>query len=138
MIAGYFRQTLKCPPKDDWGRPGGTIAKILDTFHLPEGAQPRIERVIEYVVMYKKRGKVCTGEQNMGQGAKSMINSPYEYQIIIVVVEQGKGTEMALLLLNQYCDATSCESVGLTTVRRNIKRLRPVIHKIRKRKQGNT
>jgi hypothetical protein len=51
MIAGYFWQTLKCPPKEDWGGPGGTIAKILDTFHLPEGAQPRIERVLEYVVM---------------------------------------------------------------------------------------
>jgi hypothetical protein len=67
MIAGYFRKTLKCPPKEDWGGPGGTIANILDTFHLPEGAQPRIERVLEYVVMYKKRVQVYTGERKMGQ-----------------------------------------------------------------------
>jgi hypothetical protein len=88
---------------------------------LPEGAQPRIERVLEYVVMYKKRGQVYTGERKMGQGAKSMIDSPYEYQIIIDVVEQGKGTEMVLLLLKQYLDATSRESVGLTTGRWTIK-----------------
>jgi hypothetical protein len=137
MISGYFRQTLKYPPKEDWGGPGGTIAKILDTFRLPEGAQPRIERLLEYVVIYKKRGQVYTGERKMGQGAKSMINSPYEYQITIDVVEQQNGTKMALLLLNQYHHTTSLESVGLTTVLRTINRLRPVIHKIPKRKQGN-
>jgi hypothetical protein len=73
----------------------------------------------------------------MGQGAKSMINSPYEYHITIDVVEQGKGTKMALLLLHQYRDSTSRKSAGLTTVHLTITRLRPVIPKICKSKQGN-
>jgi hypothetical protein len=34
MIACYFRQTLKCPPKEDGDGTGGIIAKILDTFNL--------------------------------------------------------------------------------------------------------
>jgi hypothetical protein len=71
------------------------------------------------------------------QGEKSMINSPYEYQIIVDVVEKVKGSEMVLLLLNQYRETKALGSVGLTTVRWAIKRLRPGICKIRKRKQGN-
>jgi hypothetical protein len=62
-----------------------------------------VKRVLEYVVDYEARGKVHRGKRLKGQGAKPIINSPYEYQILVNVVEKGKDTQMALLLLNEFC-----------------------------------
>jgi hypothetical protein len=45
--------------------------------------------VLEYVVLYEARGKVYQYKCLKGQGAKPMINSPYEYQILVDVVEKG-------------------------------------------------
>jgi hypothetical protein len=44
---------------------------------------------------------------------------------------------MLMLLLNEYGSIEHRDPVGLTTVRRKIQRLRSVIRKIRKRKQGS-
>jgi hypothetical protein len=66
-----------------------------------------------------------------------MIDSPYEYQIVIVLVEKGKGSKMVLLLLNDYRLVEQREPVGITTIYRTIKRLWSVISKIQKRKEGS-
>jgi hypothetical protein len=137
MIAGYFRQTLNMPSKSKWGGHAGTISQICRVFNLPEGANERVKRVLEYSVSYEARGQVYKGERLNGQGLKPIISSPYEYQIVIGVVEKGKGAAMALLLLNKYRSTEGRDPVGISAVRNTVKRLRPVIRSVRKRKQGN-
>jgi hypothetical protein len=137
MIAGYFRQTLNMPSKRKWGGHAGTISQICRVFNLPEGVNERVKWVLEYSVSYEARGQVYKGERLKGKGSKPIISSPYEYQIVIDVVEKGKGAAMALLLLNEYRSEERRDPVGLSAVRNTVKRLRPVIRIVRKRKQGN-
>jgi hypothetical protein len=66
VVAGYFRQTASMPPKEDWGGVGGTIVNITKEFNSSE-AQGRVERVLEYVVLYADRGQVYKGERLKGQ-----------------------------------------------------------------------
>jgi hypothetical protein len=109
----------------------------MNVFQLSQVTQRRVKRVLEYVVAHIDRGEAYSGDRLKGQGAKHVIDShsPYEYQIVIDAVEKGKGSEIVLLLLNKYRLKDRWEPVSLTTVYRTIKRLWPVIRKIRKRKQ---
>jgi hypothetical protein len=74
------------------------------------------------VLLYEERGQVYKGERVKGQVAKPLINSPYEYQILVDVVEKGKEARMVILLLNEYHEIKQLGPVGLAVVRLTIKR----------------
>jgi hypothetical protein len=72
-----------------------------------------------------------------GQGSKPFINSPQEYHILIDSIEQGYGPVTAMYQINEYREEEILPDVGLSTVRHTMKRLGPVLRKVRRRKQGN-
>jgi hypothetical protein len=67
-----------------------------------------------------------------------MIYSPQKYQILIDSVEKGYGMVTAMHQINEYMEEEHFPEVGLSTVRRTMNRLRPVIRRVKRRKQGNT
>jgi hypothetical protein len=60
-----------------------------------------------------------------------------EYQILIDSMEQGYGLVTAMHQINEYREEEIMPEIGLTTVRRTMNRLGPVLRKVKRRKQGN-
>jgi hypothetical protein len=77
------------------------------------------------------------GQRMKRQGRKPLINSPQEYQILIYSMEQVYGLVTAMYQINNNREEERFTDVGLSTVRRTMNRLGPVLRKIRRRKQGN-
>jgi hypothetical protein len=72
-----------------------------------------------------------------GKGRKPIVTSPQEYQILIDSMEQGLGLVTAVHQINEYREEDHLPEARLSTVHRTVKRLKPVIRKVRRRKQGN-
>jgi hypothetical protein len=72
-----------------------------------------------------------------GTGRKPMIYSPQEYQILIDLVEKGYGLVTVMHQINEYREEEHLPDVGLSTTCRTMNRLRPVIIRVKRRKQGN-
>jgi transposase len=147
MITGYYRLLLGSPPEttyrkgdrfQGWDGDDGVITNIMTTFSL-EGVTEklRIRKVLETVTEWSSRGILYEGQRTKGQGRKPLINSPQEYQILIDSMEQGYGLVTAMHQINEYREEEIMPEIGLTTVRRTMNRLGPVLRKVKRRKQGN-
>jgi hypothetical protein len=49
--------------KKHWYGKDGVIKNISDVFKLPEGANERVKRVLDYDFLYEARGQVYKGER---------------------------------------------------------------------------
>jgi hypothetical protein len=97
----------------------------------------RIRRVLVTIREFARRGILYKGQRIKGQGRKPLISSPQVYQIMIDSMEQGYGLVTAMYQINKYREEESLPGVRLSTVRRTMKRLGPVLGKVRRRKQWN-
>jgi hypothetical protein len=97
----------------------------------------RIRRVLVTIREFSRRGFLYKAQILKGQGRKPLINSPQEYQILIDSMEQGYCLVTAMYQINEYREEESLSDVGLITVHRTMKRMGPVLRKIRRGKQGN-
>jgi hypothetical protein len=136
MIAGYYHQVMGAPAKKHWYEKDGMIKHISHVFKLPEWANEREKHVLDYLLLYEVRGQVYKGERLKGQGAKPLINSHCEYQIIVDVIEKGKGKQMALLLLNEYREIKQLGTCGDDCCASNDQEITLCNQKITEKKAG--
>jgi hypothetical protein len=146
MIIGFYRLYLNIPPETlyhteerflGWYGKDGVITHIMGQFGLVEKSdRRRIKRVLVNVKEWASMGVLYKILRLKGQGRKPMIYSPQEYQILIDSMESGYGLITAMHQINEHRLELDLLDVGYTTVRRTMKRLDPVIRKIRRRKQG--
>jgi hypothetical protein len=86
---------------------------------------------------YDKRGITYTGQRVKGQGHKPSMSSPQEYQIFIHSMETGLGLFTSMHKINKYWDEYNLPYLGLSIIRRKMIRLKPIIRRVKRRKQGN-
>jgi hypothetical protein len=106
-------------------------------FWVGEREEKRVRWVIETIRVYASRGITYKGQMFKGKGRKPIVTSPQEYQILIDSMEQGLGLVTAVHQINEYREEDHLPEARLSTVHRTVKRLKPVIRKVRRRKQGN-
>jgi hypothetical protein len=141
MISGYFRLVLHSPPEislkcnigfQRWEGKAGIILHIAEHFGLEVKGRQRVRRVLRSITEYSERGITYKGQIATGTGRKPMIYSLQEYQILIDSVEKGYGLVTAMHQINEYREEEHLPDVGLSTVRRTMNRLRPVIRRVKR------
>jgi hypothetical protein len=146
MISGYFWRVLHSPPEislkcntgfHGWEGKDGFIQHIAEHFGLEVKEIQRVRKVMRSITEYSERGITYKGKIATGMGRKPMIYLPQEYQILIDSVEKGYSLVNAMHQINEYREEEHLPDVGLSTVRRTMNRLRPVIRRVKRRKQGN-
>jgi hypothetical protein len=146
MISAYFRLVLHSPLEislkcntgfHGWEGKDGVIQHIADHFGLEVKERHTVRRVMRSITEYSGRGITYKGQIATGTGRTPMIYSPQEYQILIDSVEKGYGLVTAMHQINEYREEEHLSDVGLSTVRRTMNWLRPVIRRVKRRKQGN-
>jgi hypothetical protein len=148
MVTYYYRKNLGSPSDKSyiigekfqgWDGKEGVIKHLIDHFNLDhsKGDKKRIKTVLVTIREIASKGILYKGQRIKGQGRKPHIISPKEYQIRINSMEQGYGLVTAMLQINEYREEESLPNVGLSTVRRTMNRLGPVIRRIKRIKQGN-
>jgi hypothetical protein len=148
MVTYYYRKNLVSPSEKSyrrgdkfqgWDGKEGVIKHLIDHFNLKhsKGDKKRIKIVLVTIREFASKGILYKGQIIKGQGRKPHINSPQEYHIIIDLMEQGYGLVTAMFQINEYREEKSLPNVGLSTVRRTMNHLGPVIRRIKRRKQGN-
>jgi hypothetical protein len=147
MVTYYYRLKLGSPESKyrqggrfkGWEGDDGVIEHLIQHFFMENSARDRgrIRRVLVTIREFATRGILYKGQRIKGQGRKPLISSPQEYQILIDSMEQGYGLVTAMYQINEYREEEGLPDVGLSTVRRTMKRLGPVLRKVRRRKQGN-
>jgi hypothetical protein len=146
MIAGYYRLILNNPPEKGymardrflgWEGDDGVINHIQHHFVLDQGSRTKIRRIVHSIKEYSNRGCNYRGQRLLGAGRKPLVTSPQEYQILIDSVEKGYGLVTATRQINEYREEQGIPEVGISTIRRTMNRLGPVIRKVKRRKQGN-
>jgi hypothetical protein len=146
MISGYFCLVLHSPPETalkcktgfhGWERKHGVIQHIAEHFGLEVKERHRVRRVLQGITEYSERGITYKWQIATGTGRKPMIYSPQEYQILIDLVEKGYGLVTVMHQINEYREEEHLPDVGLSTTCRTMNRLRPVIIRVKRRKQGN-
>jgi hypothetical protein len=108
MITGYYRLLL--------GSPSETTYRKGDRFQGWDGDDGVITNIMTTF---------------------SLEGVTQEYQILIDSMEQGYGLVTAMHQINEYREEEIMPEIGLTTVRRTMNRLGPVLRKVKRRKQGN-
>jgi hypothetical protein len=146
MIFGYFCLVLHSPPEislkcntgfHGWEGIDGVIQHFADHFGLEVKQRKRARRFLLSIREYIERGITYKGQIATGTGRKPMIYSPQEYQLLIDSGEKEYGLVTAMHQINEYRGEEHLPDVGLSTIRRTVNRLRPVIRRVNRRKQGN-
>jgi hypothetical protein len=107
----------------------GVIQHIAEHFGLEVKERQRVRRVLRSITEYSERGATVAGR-------KPMIYSPQEYQILIDSAEKGYGLVTVIHQINEYREEEHLPDVRFSTVCRTMNRLRPVIRRVKRRKQG--
>jgi hypothetical protein len=145
IIIGFYCLHLNIPPEmsykteemfQGWYGNDGLITHIMGKFGLVGDRDRRRIKRVANVKEWASRGVLYKGLRIKGQCRKPMICSPQEYQILIDSMESGYGLVTTIHQINDYRVELDLLDVGYTTVCRTMKRLDPVIRKIRRRRQG--
>jgi hypothetical protein len=111
-----------------WDGQEGVIKHLIEHFNLDHSKRDkkRIKTVLATIREFASKGILYKGQRIKEQGRKPLINSPQEYQIIMDSMEQGYRLVTAMFQINEYREEEGLPNVGLSTVRRTMKRLGPV------------
>ena len=139
MAIAYLYKTLLSPPEDEWDGQNGIVPKIRRALQIP--LRTNIKSTLKDIAEHERLGIRYNGDRivtgTLGRPPILTVDSP-EAQIVADSIEAGLSIFQTTLLCNEHRRQEPLEALTKSPVETLVKKLKPLVTAVKKRKQGST